>query len=83
MPSIACLKLTQSGAWVYHFVLVNPNQVAFKEDETIKEASNDLSAAFELKSKNGTDAAIATELKSKGYVNVDDFNIVGSSKLQA
>ncbi len=83
MPSIACLKLTQSGAWIYHFILVNPNQVISKEDETVKQASNDLSAAFELKSKDGSNAALAMELKSKGYVNVDDFNIVGSSELQA
>jgi len=83
MPSIACLKLTQNGDWIYHFVLVNPNQVIPDEDQAVMQANDDLSVAFESKNKNGTDAALAMELKNKGYISVNDFNIVGSSELQA
>jgi hypothetical protein len=83
MPSIACLKLMQSGAWNYHFVLVNPNQVLPEEDQAVIQAGEDLSVAFEEKNKRGMDAAVAMDLKSKGYVSVDDFNVVGSSEWQA
>ena len=83
MPSIACLKLTQNGEWIYHFVLENPNQVVPDEDQAVIQAGDDLSVAFELKNKGSADAALAMELKSKGYVSVNDFNIVGSSEFQA
>lgn len=83
MPSIACLKLMQSGEWIYHFVLVNPNQVLPEEDQAVIQAGEDLSVAFELKNERGMDAAVAMDLTSKGYVSVDDFNIVGSSEFQA
>lgn len=83
MPSIACLKLMQSGEWIYHFVLVNPNQVLPEEDQAVIQAGEDLAVAFELKNKGGMDAAVAMDLKSKGYVSVDDFNVVGSSEFQA
>jgi hypothetical protein len=83
MPSIACLKLTQSGAWIYHFVLVNPKKVLPEEDGAAVQAGEDLSVAFELKNERGMGSDMAMDLKSKGYVTVDDFNIVGSSKFQA
>jgi len=83
MPSIACLKLMQSGEWIYHFVVVNPNEVFPDENQAVIQAGEDLSVAFELKNRRGMDAAVAMDLKSKGYVSVDDFNVVGSSELQA
>ena len=47
------------------------------------QAGEDLSVAFELKNRRGMDAAVALDLKRKGYVSVDDFNIVGSNEFQA
>ena len=83
MPSIACLKLMRSGEWIYHFVLVNPNQALPDEDQAVIQAGEDLSVAFKLKNRRDMDAAVAMDLKSKGYVSVDDFNIVGGSEFQA
>jgi len=83
MPSIACLKLMRTGEWIYHFVLVNPNQALPDEDQAVIQAGEDLSVAFKLKNRRDMDAAVAVDLKSKGYVSVDDFNIVGSSEFQA
>ena len=83
VPSLACLKRTQSDEWVYHFVLVKPENVFHAEDQAVAEAKNDISEAYKIKHIGGTDAELAMELKQKGYVSVDDFNVVGSHEFQA
>ena len=83
MPSLSCLKLTQKEEWEYHFVLVKPESVYSDEDRASAEAENDLSEANKVKVAGGSDAELAMELKRKGYLSVDDFNVVSSSEFHA
>ena len=43
MPSLACLKQTQNDEWIYHFVLVKPENIFPVEDQAVAEAENDIS----------------------------------------
>ena len=83
MPSLACLKQTRKDEWKYHFVLVKPESIYSEESDATTEAEDDISDAYAVKEKGGTDADLAVSLRSKGYLNVDNYNIVGSSKFQA
>jgi hypothetical protein len=83
MPSLACLKQIRKDEWKYHFVLVKPESVYTDEDEATNEADKDISSSYVIKETGGTDADLAMSLKSKGYLNVDNYNIVGSNKFQA
>lgn len=71
-PSIACKK--RSGE--YHFILIKQDSVIEYEDDATEIAEKDLNAAFSVKAKGGTDQSLAEELKNKGYIKVEDFNIV-------
>lgn len=75
-PSIACLKEITLDEWKYHFVLVNSNEIYIEEDDASSRAKEDLEAAFLHKEQTGSDYAVAEHLKSKGYLSVNDFNIV-------
>ena len=83
MPSIACEKLVESGAWEYHFVLVNPNKVLIEQDKAVELAEEDLAKARKIKNDNSSDSEFAIALKTMGYFSVDGFNIVSESKYQA
>ena len=83
MPSLACLKQTRKDEWKYHFVLVKPESIYSEESDATTEAEDDISDAYAVKEEGGTDADLAVSLRSKGYLNVDNYNIVGSSKFQA
>jgi len=83
IPSLACLKQTQNDEWIYHFVLVKPENIFSVEDQAVAEAENDIAEAYKVKHIGGTDAELAMELKQRGYLSVDNFNIVGSHELQA
>ena len=83
LPSIACLASTQGGGWKYHFVLVRPDQVIAEEEQATLRAGEDLAEAFAVKARGGSDAELAMALRSKGYLSVDNFHIVGRSKYQA
>jgi len=83
MPSISCFKSMPNGEWSYHFVLVKPNHIVPEESQAVDQADDDLSSAFEVKSRGGTDAELAMYLKGKGYISVDNFNIVRSKEFQA
>ena len=83
MPSLACLKQIRNDEWKYHFVLVKPESVYADEDDAVNEAEKDISESYVVKEAGGTDADLAMSLKSKGYLNVDNYNIVGNSKFQA
>ena len=83
MPSIVCYKSAPTGEWSYHFVLVNPNHVGPEELQVAAQADVDLSSAFEVKNSSGTDADLAMNLKSKGYVNAENFNIIRSKEFQS
>ena len=83
MPSIACYKSAPNGEWSYHFVLANPNHVAPEETQAATQAEDDLSLAFEVKNSGGTDAELAMDLRNKGYVSIENFNIVCNSESQA
>ena len=76
MPSIACLKGSMESGWKYHFVLVKSDINYQKEQEAILHATKDLDYAFEQKQMGGSDYAVADSLKSKGYISVENFNIV-------
>lgn len=76
MPSIACLKGSMESGWKYHFVLVKSDINYQKEQEAILHATKDLDYAFEQKQTGGSDYAMAASLKSKGYLSVENFNIV-------
>ena len=76
MPSIACLKGSIETSWKYHFVLVKSDINYQKEQEAILHATKDLDSAFEHKQMSGSDYAVADSLKSKGYISVENFNIV-------
>lgn len=83
MPSLACLKQIRKDEWKYHFVLVKPESIYTDEDEATNEAEKDISDSYVVKEMGGTDADLAMSLKSRGYLNVDNYNIVGSKKFQA
>lgn len=83
MPSIACYKSAPNGEWSYHFVLVNPKHVVPEESQATAQADDDLSLAFEVKNSGGSDAELAMDLKNKGYVSVDNFNVVRGNESQA
>ena len=76
MPSIACLKGSMESGWKYHFVLIKSDINYQKEQEAILHATKDLDYAFEQKQMGGSDYAVADSLKSKGYISVENFNIV-------
>ena len=83
MPSLACLKLTNKDEWIYHFILVKPESIFLEQNQAVAEAENDISNAYKVKNIGGTDAELAMELKQKGYLSVDNFNIVDKSEFQA
>jgi hypothetical protein len=83
MPSIVCYKSAPTGEWSYHFVLVNLNHVGPEESQATVQADADLSSAFEVKNSGGTDADLAMNLKNKGYVSVENFNIIRSKEFQS
>ena len=76
MPSIACLKGSMETGWKYHFVLVKSDINYQKEQEAILHATKDLDYDLEQKQMVGSDQAVADSLKSKGYLSVENFNIV-------
>jgi len=73
LPSIACLKRDQQGGWVYHFVLVIPNEPRDDEQTALFESEGHLSKAFQ---GEPFPEAVAQRLKKIGYVNVSDFHVV-------
>ena len=75
MPSIACLK-HDAGSWKHHFVLVKSEELLNDPDIACAKATADLNQAFSKKSESGSDEAVPMYLKSRGYVSVDNFNIV-------
>ena len=83
MPSIACYKSAPNGECSYHFVTVNPNHVVPEESQASTQAEDDLSLAFAVKDRGGTDADLALKLKNKGYVSVENFKIVRNGESQA
>ena len=76
MPSIACLKQTNTNDWKYHFVLVKPEEHSEVEDDAVFQATQDLDLSFQEKEKTGSDFTVAEVLKSFGYISVSDFHIV-------
>ena len=83
-PSLACLKQTgREGKWRYHFLLVKPESLHADEDKAVAEAERDMSKADEIKQATGSEAKMAMELRRKGYLNVEDYKIVGQDKLRA
>lgn len=78
MPSIACLKQERENEWIHHFVLVQPEEGYELEDDASAQAQEDLDTAFKLKFETNSEEKFALSLKSKGYVNVNDFKIVQS-----
>jgi len=76
MPSIACLKGSMGTDWKYHFVLVNRDKNYQKEEQAVLQSTKDLDHAFKQRQIAGSDYAVAESLKSKGYIKVDNFNIV-------
>jgi hypothetical protein len=80
MPSLACLKQIRKDEWKYHFVLVKPESIYAEEDGATNEAEKDISESYVVKEEGGTDADLAMSLKSKGYLNVDNYNNVSNSK---
>ena len=83
VPSLACLKQIRKDEWKYHFVLVKPESVYAEEDAATNEAEKDISEAYVVKEAGGTDADLAMSLKSKGYLNVGNYNIVDNNKFPA
>ncbi|MDJ0762803.1 MAG: SEC-C metal-binding domain-containing protein [Myxococcota bacterium] len=77
MPSIACLRDGDDSS-EYHFVVVKPDTVLDSPDRANAIATEDLTAAFSTKKSTGGDEAVAIFLRERGYVTVDDFNIVDS-----
>ncbi|HME71195.1 MAG TPA: SEC-C metal-binding domain-containing protein [Myxococcota bacterium] len=74
--AISCLKQVRPDEWLYHFVLANPDAV-FEDEQTAADvAAQHLDAAFAVKRRTGSDAALAEFLKRKGYLSVDGFNVV-------
>jgi hypothetical protein len=73
MPSALCYEQTQPGEWSEHFCLVNPTRCFEDEDDASKSAEADLSEAFAIKTRTGSDAELALFLKTKGYVRADGF----------
>ena len=76
MPSIACLKRSESDDWDYHFVLVNPGALHEDEDAASVKAARDLEVAFQKRERAGSDLAVAKYLRGQGYVSVNDFRVV-------
>ena len=68
------LKRSQSG-WDYNFVLVKADD-PMSEDQALSVAIADLEEAFSRKNESGSDESLAMFLKDRGYLSVDDFNIV-------
>lgn len=77
VPSIACLR-DDGGSSEYHFVLVKPEAVLDSTDRAYEIATEDLNDAFSSKASTGLDEAVAWSLRERGYVKVDDFNVVDS-----
>lgn len=82
-PSLACLKLTGKDEWQYHFILVKPASIHSEEYLATAEAKNDISEVYNVKNAQGSDVEFAMELRKKGYLSVDDFNIVGVCEFHA
>ena len=78
MPSIACLRDAGDSS-EYHFVLVKPDAVLDNPDRANAIATEDLNVAFSMKISTGFDESVAMSLRERGYVRVDDFNVVGSN----
>lgn len=76
MPSIACLKQQRKDEWIHHFVLVKTEEKYDLEDDASNQAQKDLDSAFKIKFETGSENKFALSLKEKGYLNVDNFNIV-------
>jgi len=83
MPSITCLRSIKPNKWDYYFVLVKPNKTYHGQDQAETDAEVDMTEAYKIKDSGGSDAALAAELKNRGYVTVDDFNIVKDTMLHA
>ena len=75
VPSIACLR-DGGDSSEYHLVLVKPDTVLDSPDLANAIATEDLNAAFSTKTSAGYDEALAMFLRERGYVRVDDFNVV-------
>lgn len=73
LPSIACLKREATGDWVYHFVLVVPDDVREDEEGASLQAGEHLFTAFEDGSSPET---VANALRAVGYMRVSDFHVV-------
>ncbi len=76
LASIACLKEVSSIDSEYHFVLVRPDEVHVEERDALRQAEDDLDAAFRSKGPGGSDVAVANSLRGNGYVSVSDFQVV-------
>ncbi len=83
VPSLACLKQTRKDEWKYHFVLVKPESIHTDEDGATNEAEKDISDSYVIKESGGTDAELAMSLKAKGYLSVDNYDIVDNTNFQA
>lgn len=82
-PSLACLKRVATGEWQYHFVLVRPDSVHDEADPATAKAEHDISEAYRVKEAGGSDADLALDLRRRGYVSVENFNIVADGAFDA
>jgi hypothetical protein len=73
LPSIACLKREATGDWVYHFVLIVPDDVREDEEGASLQAGEHLFTAFQGGSSPET---VASALRTIGYMRVSDFHVV-------
>jgi len=73
LPSIACLKREATGDWVYHFVLIVPDDVREDEEGASLQAGEHLFTAFQGGSSPET---VASALRAIGYMRVSDFHVV-------
>ncbi len=72
-PSIACLRREAARDWVYHFVLIVPDDVREDEEGASLQAGEHLFTAFQGGSSPET---VANALRAIGYVRVSDYHVL-------
>ncbi|MEK7728527.1 MAG: SEC-C metal-binding domain-containing protein [candidate division KSB1 bacterium] len=77
-PAIACSQQARPDEWEYYFVLVKPRHAHSREPYAIREAQEDVQAAFHQRERTGSDITVAENLRAKGYLSVNDFQIATS-----
>lgn len=74
-PAIACLQQVRPEEWEYYYVLVKLRRAHVHERYAIREAEEDVHAAFQQRARTGSDITVAENLRAKGYLSVNDFQI--------